>query len=283
MSEAHLERLGSAHRRLRGCRTVGALFATAAELARADYGFERGLVLSVTDGWLTAGETDVLTDAQSDRLRRRILAEPQQLFPDTAEAELVRLAATAGPPTSTAPSALAEKLELAEYAFGLVAPETRALALLVVYRPKPPVDGVEGAAITALAQILAGTLEHVVLRSRVTELANNLRHFSAFNEALMTEILTAPVSLPTDRGHRNAFPLLDAIEPGSSDRMGDLLTERESRIALLLVEGRTNREIAEELFVSPETVKSGVARILRKLGAANRVEAVTRILRLSRS
>jgi DNA-binding NarL/FixJ family response regulator len=45
------------------------------------------------------------------------------------------------------------------------------------------------------------------------------------------------------------------------------------------VQGRSNREIADEIFMSQETVKASVARILRKLGAANRVEAVTTILR----
>ena len=282
MSEAHLERLGSAHRRLRGCPTVGALFAAAAELARKDYGFRRALVLSVGDGWLSAGESDVLADAESDRLRRRVLADPVALEPDTEEAELIRLAASGGTAPPGAASPLAARLGLHEHAFGVIAPESRALALLVVDRPRPAVDDLDRAAISALASILAGTLEHVVLRSRVTELADDLRQFSAFNEALMTEILTAPVSLPLDRAHRSAFPLLDAMDPSSGDRLRELLTEREARIAMLLVDGRTNREIADELIVSPETVKSGVARILRKLGAANRVEAVSRILRLSR-
>jgi DNA-binding NarL/FixJ family response regulator len=117
----------------------------------------------------------------------------------------------------------------------------------------------------------------------VTELANDLRNFTAFNQALMTEILTAPVSLPLDRRHESAFPLVDTIEPGAEDRLRQVLSEREAKIAMLLVQGRTNRQIAEELIVSPETIKAGVARILRKLGAANRVEAVSRILRLTRA
>jgi DNA-binding CsgD family transcriptional regulator len=47
----------------------------------------------------------------------------------------------------------------------------------------------------------------------------------------------------------------------------------------LLVQGRSNREIADELILSPETVKAHVARILRKLGASNRAEAVSLIFR----
>ena len=41
-----------------------------------------------------------------------------------------------------------------------------------------------------------------------------------------------------------------------------------------MVGGAQNRQIADQLVISPGTVKSHVARILRKLGAANRSEAV---------
>jgi DNA-binding NarL/FixJ family response regulator len=57
------------------------------------------------------------------------------------------------------------------------------------------------------------------------------------------------------------------------------LSERERQIAVLLVQGMTNKEIAERLFVSTETIKSYVARILRKLGARNRVQAAVLLAR----
>jgi DNA-binding NarL/FixJ family response regulator len=57
------------------------------------------------------------------------------------------------------------------------------------------------------------------------------------------------------------------------------LSERERQIAGLLVEGLTNKEIAEQLFLSTETIKSYVARILRKLGARNRVQAAVLLAR----
>src|SRR5215204_3379585 len=60
--------------------------------------------------------------------------------------------------------------------------------------------------------------------------------------------------------------------PGGDAEPVDL-SEREQQIADLLVEGLTNKEIAERLFLSTETIKSYVARILRKLGARNRVQA----------
>jgi DNA-binding NarL/FixJ family response regulator len=53
------------------------------------------------------------------------------------------------------------------------------------------------------------------------------------------------------------------------------LSAREIEILALLVQGCTNREIATSLFVTPETVKSHVSRILAKLHADNRTQAVS--------
>ena len=54
------------------------------------------------------------------------------------------------------------------------------------------------------------------------------------------------------------------------------LTEREIEIAGKVAEGRTNADIAGELFISPGTVKTHVASIQRKLGVRNRVGVAVR-------
>jgi len=52
------------------------------------------------------------------------------------------------------------------------------------------------------------------------------------------------------------------------------ITEREADVLQLLAAGRSNKEIAKELGVSPNTVKTHVARLYEKLGAGRRTAAV---------
>ena len=57
--------------------------------------------------------------------------------------------------------------------------------------------------------------------------------------------------------------------------LGSDLTPREREVLALLVDGKTNREIAQQLVISPSTARLHVSNILAKLGAANRTEAAT--------
>ncbi|AIK38746.1 DNA-binding response regulator [Bacillus pseudomycoides] len=52
------------------------------------------------------------------------------------------------------------------------------------------------------------------------------------------------------------------------------LTEREFEILLLIAEGKSNQEIADELFIALKTVKTHVSNILNKLNVSDRTQAV---------
>ena len=52
------------------------------------------------------------------------------------------------------------------------------------------------------------------------------------------------------------------------------LTAQEAQISWLAVDGASNAEIADQLVITVETVKTHVKRILRKIGAINRSEAI---------
>jgi DNA-binding NarL/FixJ family response regulator len=65
-----------------------------------------------------------------------------------------------------------------------------------------------------------------------------------------------------------------------SDQPEPLLTDREREVLGLIAAGATNREIADELHLSPHTVKEHTSALYRKLHARNRAEAVQRAQRI---
>jgi LuxR family transcriptional regulator, maltose regulon positive regulatory protein len=69
------------------------------------------------------------------------------------------------------------------------------------------------------------------------------------------------------RTDRNTAGIVVLVEP---------LSDRELEVLGLLAAGKSNQQIADELFVVLDTVKKHVGHILDKLGAANRTQAVAR-------
>ena len=63
---------------------------------------------------------------------------------------------------------------------------------------------------------------------------------------------------------------------GGRAASSDDLTPTEQRIAELVAEGMTNREVAATLFVTPKTVESALTRVYRKLGVRSRTELARR-------
>src|SRR5207302_982084 len=68
--------------------------------------------------------------------------------------------------------------------------------------------------------------------------------------------------------------MLSEMKPGAATPSAARnLTKREREILALVAEGLSNREIADRLVLSPETVKSHVAAILEKLNVSDRTQA----------
>jgi DNA-binding NarL/FixJ family response regulator len=66
------------------------------------------------------------------------------------------------------------------------------------------------------------------------------------------------------------------FEPNTRAQASLGISEREHEVLRLLAAGRSNKEIASALKLSPNTVKSHVARLFEKLEASRRTEAVAR-------
>jgi DNA-binding NarL/FixJ family response regulator len=93
----------------------------------------------------------------------------------------------------------------------------------------------------------------------------------ALDEALaaLEHTLPAPAVAPTSRK-----PTIDQAFD---------LSKREREVLALVAEGRSNKAIADELFVSPNTVKTHVASLLHKLHADTRVQLATLAARQGQS
>jgi DNA-binding CsgD family transcriptional regulator len=67
----------------------------------------------------------------------------------------------------------------------------------------------------------------------------------------------------------------DLARIGLRPPAGSGLTETERRVAELAGTGKTVRQVADELFVSPKTVEANLTRVYRKLGISGRAELAT--------
>jgi DNA-binding NarL/FixJ family response regulator len=88
---------------------------------------------------------------------------------------------------------------------------------------------------------------------------------------LLVEAVRAAMAGDTLISPQVTLRLLRGLIRPAPPPLEDALTARELEIARLVARGHTNADIAAELAISPGTVKTHIAHIQRKVGAANRV------------
>lgn len=110
------------------------------------------------------------------------------------------------------------------------------------------------------ASIMAGAAGYLLKETRATALLEAI-HTAARGGSLLDPTMTQRV-----------FERLRAGASGSTDP-GTQLSEQEQRILSLIAEGKTNKEIASEVYLSDKTVKHYVSNILSKLQLTRRSEA----------
>ncbi|KAA9164466.1 GAF domain-containing protein [Amycolatopsis acidicola] len=120
------------------------------------------------------------------------------------------------------------------------------------------------------AEGLGCVFERVVFHERLSAMRHRLREQAdAVEDVLGGAGIVEEAPRPPDPLERLDGPLAE-------------LTRRELDVLRYLVRGESNSRIAEELYVSPGTVKTHVKNVLRKLGATNRAEAAARYHALAR-
>ncbi|MFS8102896.1 AAA family ATPase [Lentzea alba] len=91
-------------------------------------------------------------------------------------------------------------------------------------------------------------------------------------DEVATRLKAAPLQEAVAACAKRARITLKADEPAREQI--DLFTPRERDVLGLVAAGRTNREVGEELYISEKTVSVHLSRIMAKLGASRRAEAV---------
>ncbi len=114
--------------------------------------------------------------------------------------------------------------------------------------------------------IVAGASGYVLKQVRAHELVSAIQRVGQ-GESLLDPAITQKV----------LARIKDLAEPHKGQEGG--LSQQEQRILSLIAEGKTNREIAAEMFLSEKTVKNYVSSILEKLNLSRRAEAAAYYVR----
>lgn len=115
--------------------------------------------------------------------------------------------------------------------------------------------------------VLAGACGYLVKDASVGDIVAGVRA-AAIGESMVSPRMT-----------RTLLDRLRKQERGDNRPGVETLSVREKEVLGLVVEGKDNATIAQELFISPYTVKNHISNILLKLHVDNRLQAAVRAVR----
>jgi DNA-binding CsgD family transcriptional regulator len=154
----------------------------------------------------------------------------------------------------------------------LVAPviaESRVVALLHVSHREGRLSARDIDLLDTFASAYSMLHQRMLNTERVQQQRTSIARAAAWLTEEADRIAAAAISLDVERDNRVEPP---TIAPDSA--LAATLSDRERQVFERLVLGASNAEIADELVITVETVKTHVKRILRKIGAINRSEAI---------
>jgi DNA-binding CsgD family transcriptional regulator/GAF domain-containing protein len=271
-------------------RTAGT---TAAVLARAPHevarlGYDRCMVSRVHQGRWIAESSYVRGDVDLAHAMTAAGSEsPVELDRELVESEIVRRRspmlirdAQRNPRTHRR---LIDLTGTTEYAAAPVVLGRSVVGFVHIDRNRHTgsVDEGDLAVLGLVSQCLGYALERAIQRERLQALRSSIAGYSSsvmgMLDGLDPDLDDAPVAPPrvlTD----DTGVVLGRRARGGPRGLG-ALTARELEVLERVAAGESNADIAAGLFITEATVKAHVKHIFRKLGVANRAEAVSRYLR----
>ncbi len=105
----------------------------------------------------------------------------------------------------------------------------------------------------------AGAISYILKTSNAKRIAEAIRETVKGQTVLEPEVTTK---------------MMQRMRTGSETFPHDELTERELEVLLLMAKGKSNQEIADDLFIALKTVKTHVSNVLSKLEVQDRTQAV---------
>ncbi|AII08486.1 LuxR family transcriptional regulator [Rhodococcus opacus] len=274
-------------RRLRGAETVAGLSRSVCSEAAAMTGLGRVLLSEVHDNAWTIVETQFEKGSAPDVTALASTA----IAPGSPEEEAVQKRAAVlvlpNPQLSTGNSTAVPGVPLfgaGGYVLAPIAVSTGVIGLIHACRAderKPSVA--ERDLLDAFAGSFGTLFERALVSERLSEqkrlILERLQEESREAEGLSNAEVAFGKPSGAGAAAWSPVPLpSDCRAPGLEE-----LTRREREVFQLLAAGKSNTEIADELVISVFTVKSHVKKILRKLGAMNRSEAIYRYLEITDS
>jgi len=163
-----------------------------------------------------------------------------------------------------------ELLGCAHYLVAPVIAQSRVVALLHVSRGREGgLSACDIDVLDAFASAYSLLHERMLNTERVQQQRTSIARAAARLTEEADRIAAAAISLDVENDKRIEPP---TIAPDSA--LATTLSDRERQVFERLVLGASNAAIADELVITVETVKTHVKRILRKIGAINRSEAI---------
>ncbi|WP_162834171.1 helix-turn-helix transcriptional regulator [Amycolatopsis circi] len=235
---------------------------SAAPAAVCELGFDRAIFSRIYEAmWVT----ETVHVGGDENWAHEILEagreHPEALTPKLHETEIVRrrraIVVRDVQENPRVHQAVAQSSKSATYVAAPVMPKNQVIGFLHAdrYFHPGPLAELDRELLSVFSDGFGYALERAILLDKLAQLRESLvEHTEGFPASIRETAHAAPRACP---------------------RTESSLTRREAEILSYMADGQTNGRIAARLVISEGTVKSHVKHILRKLGAANRAEAVS--------